>query len=303
MIKLSYKSKVLRESLMDLRINTNLFQKEWKDIESEVTQPRFAREVISTPYKEFCEKVLEQNPKFVRTIVNSLYSGDIHILKNAFSVEFIKNLVTSTHLQGKSTPSSFPQMLDECPDFHRIITPEISENNSVQQVKHAYFLFPWNKDPLFEKIYERWRVFKFLGGFPMDSYEENIPSTGPIDRIQLAHYVSGEGELEVHSDPTINQKMTISVIMSKRGEDFVNGGSYALNKNKERIDLENNLDIGDIYMFYPTVLHGVETIDREDEVDWGSHKGRWFMGLYTSTSDSYAKQHAYYGVETEYRPL
>lgn len=284
---------------MNLKATKNLYQREWKDIEDEDTQPRFLREVISASYKEFGEKVLEQDPKFVRTIVNSLYSGDIYILKKAFSGELLKNLVTNMHLHGKSTPSSFPKMLDGCPDFHRIITSELSKNNSVQQIKHAYFLFPWNKDPLFKMIYERWRVFKFLGGFPLDSYEKNIPSTGPVDRIQIAQYVSGEGELEVHFDPTLNQKMTISVIMSKRGEDFFDGGSYALDKNKERVDIEDDLDIGDIYIFYPTVLHGVETIDKENKVDWGSHKGRWFMGLYTSTSDSYAKQHAYYGVETE----
>ena len=51
----------------------NLFRKEWDEIEDEKTQPRFLREIISTPYEEFSEKVLEQDPGFVRKIVRSLY--------------------------------------------------------------------------------------------------------------------------------------------------------------------------------------------------------------------------------------
>jgi hypothetical protein len=67
---------------MNLKATKNLYQRGWKDIENEDTQPRFLREVISIPYKEFGEKVLDQDPRFVRSIVNSLYSGDIYIKKS-----------------------------------------------------------------------------------------------------------------------------------------------------------------------------------------------------------------------------
>jgi hypothetical protein len=87
--------------------------------------------------------------------------------------------------------------------------------------------------------------------------------------------------------------------MSKRGMDYKTGGAYILNSDKEKIDIEDDMDIGDIYLVYPTVFHGVETIDRGSEVDWSSFSGRWFMGLYSNASDCYEKRHTCYGVEDQ----
>ena len=284
---------------MKQKVSENLYQKEWKAIEDEKTQPRFLRKIISTPYKEFSEKVLEQDPVFVREIVQSLYSGDVYILKQGFPNKFLQNLAVELHQYGKKTPSSFHKMLDECPDFHRVITPELAKNYSLRQIKHSYYFFPWNNDPfnLFESVNERWKVFKFLGGFPLNAYENNLPSTGIIDRLQIAQYASGVGELELHSDPYLYQKVAISGIMSKRGEDYKTGGAYILNENQEKINIEDSMDIGDIYLVYPTVFHGVETIDKDKNVDWDSFDGRWFMGLYSNASDLYEKRHTCYGVE------
>ena len=284
---------------MEQKLSENLYQKEWKAIEDEKTQPRFLRKIISTPYKEFSEKVLEQDPVFVREIVQSLYSGDVYILKQGFPNKFLQNLAVELHQYGKKTPSSFHKMLDECPDFHRVITPELAKNYSLRQIKHSYYFFPWNNDPfnLFESVNERWRVFKFLGGFPLNAYENNLPSTGIIDRLQIAQYASGVGELELHSDPYLYQKVAISGIMSKRGEDYKTGGAYILNENQEKINIEDSMDIGDIYLVYPTVFHGVETIDKGKNIDWDSFDGRWFMGLYSNASDLYEKRHTCYGVE------
>ena len=280
-------------------VSDNLYQKEWEAIEDEKTQPRFLREVVSTPYKEFSEKVLAQDPEFARTIVKSLYSGDVYILKQGFPSKFLQNLAVELHQYGKKTPSSFHKMLDECPDFHRVITPELAKNYSLRQIKHSYYFFPWNNDPfnVFESVNERWKVFKFLGGFPLNAYENNLPSTGIIDRLQIAQYASGVGEPELHSDPYLYQKVAISGIMSKRGEDYKTGGAYILNENKEKINIEDSVDIGDIYLVYPTVFHGVEIIDKDKNVDWDSFDGRWFMGLYSNASDLYEKRHTCYGVE------
>ena len=92
--------------------------------------------------------------------------------------------------------------------------------------------------------------------------------------------------------------MAISIIMGKKGEDFETGGAYVVAKNKERINLESAFSIGDIYILFPTVLHGVETIDKGSEIDWNSMKGRWFMGFYSNASDEYARRHTVYGVES-----
>ena len=277
----------------------NLYQKLWQSIENKKTQPRYLNNVISTSYTEFCEKVFEQNPSFVKNIVESLYSGDVYILKQAFQKDYLQKLKYKLHQHSQNTPQSFHKMLDGCPDFHRVIDPILAKNYSLRAIKHSYYFFPWNSDPfnLFKIINEKWRVFKFLGGFSADAYEKNIPSTGVVDRLQIAQYASGVGELELHSDPYLNQKVGISVIMSKRGEDYKIGGTYILNSNKEKIDIENDLDVGDIYFAYPTVLHGVEVIDKGQEVNWNSLNGRWWMGLYSNDSDEYESRHTCHSVK------
>ena len=278
----------------------NKFKKEWEATESEDTHPRWFRRVIERPYDEFRRDVLAQNPQQVKSIVESLYGGDVFVLKNAFPVDYILELKKTMHEYGKKSESSFHKMIDGCPDFHRQITPELAKNYALRQIKHSYYFFPWNDDPfkLFGPIYERWGVFKFLSGLRFEEYEKNIPSTGVVDRLQIVRYPSGVGELEVHSDPYLYQKMAISIIMGKKGEDFETGGAYVVAKNKERINLESAFSIGDIYILFPTVLHGVETIDKGSEIDWNSMKGRWFMGFYSNASDEYARRHTVYGVES-----
>ena len=286
---------------MDIKqvVPENLYREEWEAIEDEKTQPRCLGKIITISYKEFSEKVLEQDPRFVRDVVHSLYSGDVYILKQGFSEKFMRDITEKLHQHGQQTPSSFHKMLDGCPDFHRAITPELAKNYSMRQIKHAYYFFPWNNDPynLLESVNQRWRIFKFLGGFPLHAYENNLPSEGVVDRLQICQYPSGVGELELHSDPYLYQKMSISGIMSKRGVDYQTGGAYILNTNKEKIDVEDDLEIGDIYLIYPTVHHGVETIDKGSEVDWNSFSGRWFMGLYSNASDVHRDRHTSYGVE------
>ena len=99
----------LKRGDMDLKqvVSGSLYRKEWNTIEDEKTQPCFLREIISTPYKEFSERVLEQDPGFVREIVRSLYSGDAYILKQGFPGKFLRDLSVRLHQHGKQTPSSF----------------------------------------------------------------------------------------------------------------------------------------------------------------------------------------------------
>ncbi|MBT5869718.1 MAG: hypothetical protein HOH38_12845 [Nitrospinaceae bacterium] len=278
----------------------NLFKTEWERLERDVPQPRYLRNVHVDSFESFQQSVLNPEPQFVKSVVDSLYSGDVFILKNAFNPEFMVQLVNTMYEHGEQSESSFHKMLDGCPDFHRKITPELAKNYALRQIKHSYYFFNWNNDPfnLFSTINKRWGIFKVLGGFCFNEYEDKSPSTGIVDRLQIAQYPSGVGELELHSDPYLYQKVAISGIMTKRGEHFNTGGAYVLNAKNQKIDLEDQFDIGDVYIVYPTVLHGVETIDKDQAVDWNSIRGRWFMGLYSNASDIYKNRHTCYGVES-----
>ncbi|MDA2932851.1 hypothetical protein MYX82_00755 [Acidobacteria bacterium AH-259-D05] len=265
----------------------NKFRQKWEAIEHPQTQPRWLRKIIAVGFEEFKNNVLSQDESFVDSLVDSLYAGDGYILKQAFPPEFLTRLIPRTHESGRRSPSSFHKMYQDCPNFHRIIDHETAKKYSFKAIRHSYYFFPWNEDPLnlFKPINERWRIFKCLGGYPLDAYEANKPVDGVIDRLQIAQYPAGIGELEAHSDPYVNQRVIIGGMMSKRGVDYESGGFYFVGENNRKVDIEDELDVGDMVCGYPTVVHGVELVDEHKMVDWTSVEGRWFLGLYSNDSD------------------
>ena len=83
-------------------------------------------------------------------------SGDaltilIGILKN-------KNIIITPHEKNtnedidfiinfwKNNPDTYFKMVEGCPDYHRVITPELAKNYSVGAVRHSTYFFKWNDD-------------------------------------------------------------------------------------------------------------------------------------------------------------
>ena len=87
----------------------------------------------------------------------------------------------------------------------------------------------------------------------------------------MVRYPPGIGRSELHSDPYQNQRTFISIFMSKKGEDYNEGGFFVLKKEgNKKLDAKNDINIGDIAIGYATVQHGVDLVDPSKEVDWKS---------------------------------
>ena len=84
--------------------------------------------------------------------------------------------------------------------------------------------------------------------------------------------------------------LIIGVMMSKRGINYETGGFYCVDHNMNKVDLETQLDIGDMVCGYPTVVHGVSAVDAHKPLDWTSIEGRWFLGLYSNDSNHIKKR-------------
>lgn len=63
-----------------------------------------------------------------------------------------------------------------------------------------------------------------------------------------------------------------------------------MDHNMEKVDLETQLDIGDMLCIYPTLVHGVSAVDAHKPLDWTSIEGRWFLGLYSNDSNHINKR-------------
>ena len=276
----------------------NLFKEEWDKIDKPETHPRSMRNAVKCEWEEFRGNVLKQDPKFVKDFVSSLYAGDIYILKDSYPREFCHELKNKAFDCGKSTPQSFHKVFEGSPDFHRVVDQELAKHYSFMRIKHHYYFYRWNGDPLniWGEIDSKWGIFKFLGGFRLDEYVSNRPKEGIVDRIHIHHYPSGAGEIETHSDPYKNQRTIMGAQMSEKGTDFKSGGLYFIDKKGEKVNVEDEIKLGYSYIAFTTVHHGVEIIDAGTKVDWNNHRGRWFLGFYSLESDEVKDRHTGYAV-------
>ena len=64
-------------------------------------------------------------------------------------------------------------------------------------------------------------------------FENNIPSDGQIDRLQIVKYPAGGGELRDHVDPRKNQRVVSGIIMSKIGKILIKVG-FILNIHQKK---------------------------------------------------------------------
>ncbi len=272
----------------------NAFQSVWDELVAPETIALRLREIHEMGYEEFRRKVLAQDPAFIQTVPRNLYAGDVYFIRGAFSKDFIRHMKLGAVEFSQRCPSSFHKIVEGCPDFHRRIDEAVSSNYKVKGLKHGWYFFPWNRDPLglFPTIWERWGLVKLLSGQRRDEYVHNTPKDGIVDRIQIVRYPAGAGMLEPHSDPYTPQLLINPIYMSRRGEDFETGGFYMVGRDGQRVDMEPHIGVGDMLVTFPPLLHGVEVIDGHKPVDWDSMDGRWYLSLCSAVSDEVKNRNA-----------
>ena len=274
----------------------NPYSKYW--IKYEKNLPDYGNKIIKINFEEFKNKYF--NPKDdveKKDLINSLLSGDVYILKNAFSENFMDNLKNFV-VKEKFLPGNFEfhKIYDGVPNFSRNITPDLSHKYSINMVKMTSYFFPFNEGKsnfnIYDEVYKKWRVLKYISGYEATALEKNIPSDGLVDRIQVVRYPINTGLLEPHKDPYLYQKFFISSYFSKKGIDFEEGGFFVSKNKDESYDMEDHLEIGDLCFGIATINHEVKVARGEGRYKNSDlRSGRWFLGLYSTESDYSKDRH------------
>jgi len=254
----------------------NSYSKEWKRIENIKEKPRNYRKLVSVEHKEFISKILEQNSSFVQSIVESIYNGDLYLLKNALSKKKVQHVIEAIHKFNRSCPSTFHKILEGVPNFHRWIGQDLIDSLSqkkrgegtycIKHIKHATYLFPWNEDIKEVKkiIMDACRPLKLLAGLSLNEFTNNTPKDNQIERVQVTRYPPS-GYIEPHMDPVPNIRFIISGYLSKRGVDYSEGGFYLVDEKNGKLDMEQYIDKGDVGFFMASLRHGLATIDSKKD--------------------------------------
>ena len=263
----------------------------WKELSKEQELPTKCSGVIEISYNEFKDLSDKFDLNKAKKLVSNFLDGKVLLVKSAFSVDQVKDIKSKVIKFWKTQPDTFHKMIEGCPDFHRIITPERAKLYSNTGVKHSAYFFRWNKDPygIKEVFNEKWRYCKYIAGLNFREYENYTPKDGAVDRIQVICWPKNSGGMETHVDPHHNNYLVISCYFSSiKNSDFSTGGFYCVGNDNKNIYMENSIDLGDMGLFIPSIEHGVLRIDSEIEeknYDWNSGIGRWRVGLFTDDSD------------------
>ena len=273
---------------MTLKQNINKY---WNFLEQKYKAPQYVRKVNELKFENLKKAVDEKNEKYLKQLIKKMYvNKEAFILKNCANKNLKKTMLDLVNHYKKTRKPTFKKMFDGVPNFHRVIDKNITKKYSLYAIKHSFYFYNWNiKSKLEKKLkdgtYRHWRYLKFLAGNGKKEYENNIPSDGQIDRLQIVRYPAGGGQLKEHVDSRKNQRVVSGIIMSKFGEDFHKGGFFFKTSKTKKINIEKRLEIGDAAIFYGSIAHGVETIDPNEKLSWKSNKGRWFLGMFVNDSD------------------
>jgi len=266
----------------------------WTSLESNKKNPSDLKKINKINSDLFIKKIKSKNQLFIKKMIAGLYAGEVYIIKNAISKQYINKLKLNLVDYSKKNNSSFYKMLEKCPNYWIRQDEKLKKKYSFMAIRDSYYFFRWNKEDF--KIWKNfdniWGCIKLLGGLKHNEFKKNTPKNIVVDRVQVVRYPEMTGRTEPHVHDPIHQRLIISVYMSKMGKDFSSGGSYLFKKNK-KINGETHIDIGDVGIFYATLKHGVDPVRIEKKIQIKNEltKGRWWCGLYSPESDYAVDRH------------
>ena len=258
----------------------NFYKNKWQKLLKEDYFPSYLNDLQSFEFLDF-EKIINDNNEKSEKLLNEVFNGDSLIIKNVFNRDEIKELKDAIFNIEISQKEQNYRMIEECPNFH-----VSNKKNNIAPVKdnydetaHSHYFFRWNKDEIniFKKFDKIWDLIKVFSGLEKNSYKLHKPVDLIVDRIQIIRYPLNEGYITTHCDASAWQKLNIGICFNEKGKEFDEGGLYLLDKDENKINIEEKLEIGDCFCWIPTIFHGVDIpkLNGNKIKDWTSKSGRW----------------------------
>ena len=226
-------------------------------------------------YKKRFDKILK-NLSEIEDIKKEISSGKVVVFKNTVDKKIINEIKEYLISVGKGSLPNYSEIYENCPNSHRI--NRWDKRSYVKACFHQFQFFPWNADPFDFFSFFRY-VFNFknvMNNELIDKFLDNKPEDGCISRIAFQFYPAGEGGMNAHIDSLdFHQSIIPTLVMSKKGKDFKNGGLFVGTK-EEKLNIDDYVSIGDLILFSPQLVHGVDIIDPDNkDNNFISSKGRW----------------------------
>ena len=79
-------------------------------------------------------------------------------------------------------------------------------------------------------------------------------------------------------------------MLTRAGVDYEKGGFFLLDKANKPITFDADVPYGSVVSVFPSMFHGVETIDPGEPIDFTSKSGRWYLSVYSVDSHAVANR-------------
>ncbi|MEO2140206.1 MAG: hypothetical protein ABGX91_08200 [Thermoleophilia bacterium] len=226
--------------------------------------------------------VLTSDPTAARKVDQRVKNGEIGVTRGAVSPDWIADVVAYLSTIGRSSIPNWQPLSAGAPNFHRISVAD--PRSHVSATFHQFNFFPWNQDcfQFFSALRPVFEARNIMLGEAADSFLGSTPDRGASARVGFQYYPVGGGFMNTHVDPAgFHQSVLVSLVMSRAGTDYREGGVYVEDANGTRFFAEEHCSPGDLLWFDPQVPHGVAPIDPDAPLHWTRFQGRW-MGLFAT---------------------
>jgi len=226
--------------------------------------------------ENFKELITNNDSSYIASLNKKMNKGKVLVFRNTYSEELISQIKNYLSNIGVSSLPNYVPIKDKCPNSHRINNWD--ERSYVKACFHQFQFLPWNDDMFdFYKIFRPiFHLMNFFNNTPKEKFLTKEPKDDCTARVAFQFYPAGIGEMNLHIDPyDSHQSVIATLVMSKKGSDFISGGLVTKDKKENMINLDDDLNLGDLIFFSPQIIHGVEKIDPDKELNWPSFRGRW----------------------------
>ncbi len=238
---------------------------------------RFFRGVREYDYLEYTENL--KNKKFTIDCVESLFNGDIFILRNTLDKSFVDNSINKLQEFYINNSPISPKILEGCKNGFYISN---NTKSGYRTVDRSFYFFSWNGDNLkiYKNILKIYQKLKVLNGLSPEEVTPNKPKKGVVERLHVIHYPLGGGEISKHTDPVNISIINHGIFGSEFGKDYDAGGFYLLNADGKKVEIDQKVNKGDSVIFFPGLIHGVDPVFLGDKkLDTESKFGRWYFNF------------------------
>ena len=134
-------------------MNKNPLREDWKEeIEAKGAPPIGITNVSELGLADLKNLVGDANYMELKILCERMYAGEAFYSKERCTTKKLKEVMRQlAEDYAKNREPEFHKMLDGCPNFHRIIDPEITKKYSLYAIKHSFYFYNWNVNTELEK--------------------------------------------------------------------------------------------------------------------------------------------------------